>query len=301
VVTDPLVTSSPATQGITSGEIVGPPGGGAAPIVPGEPADQYSVKQSAANPEPITGGGVRYDWQFKSDGTKAYTQRNGTIASNSFREYDVAVPWSILAADWSSVSNVLIGGANARTFEWSPDGTILCTLQRWFSSNYRLINYDQSATPWASAVLGSATVGTNIAIGSFQVRWRPDGLMVFVEHGAGIIDALSVAVAFDASTLTTTPVAVFDSTVDAGARSFTMAFSADGLTLYSNTSANFLCSWDLSAPYDISAPSNFTLGVSSILPTPLQIPRGMLYRPDTGDIFLERDQSSQNVRCWELP
>lgn len=304
VVTDPLVTSSPATQGVTSGQIVGPPGGGVTPIIPVEPqmADQYTVKQSAANPEGLSGS-IRYDWDFKSDGTKAYTWRNGGIASSSFREYDLDVPWSITGADWNFVSSVLIGGANARTFEWSPDGNFLCTLQRWFSSSYRLINYNQSDEPWSIAnglsSGGAATVGTNIDTGSFHVSWRPDGLMVFTDHNGGILEARSVAVAFDASTLTTTPVATFDTTPERGTGSFTMDFSADGMILYSVTTGNLLCSWDLSAPYDISAPSNFATGVSVILPTPLQIPRGLVYRDDTGDIFLERDQSSQNVRCWE--
>jgi len=266
-----------------------------APFIAAKTADAYALGVSAGNPEGITGS-FRYDWDFKSDGLKAYTWRNGTIASSSFREYTLTTPFAFTG--WVFVSSTLIGGSNARTFEWSPDGTVLCTLQRWFSSNYRLINYDQSATPWASAVLGAGTVGTNIAVGSFHVCWRPDGLLVFVEHGAGILDAQTVGVAFDASTLTTSPVATFDSTVDAGARSFTMAFSNDGLILYSVTSTNLLCSWDLTAPYDISAPFNFKTGVSVILPTPLQIPRGLFYRPDNGEILLARDQSSQNVRSF---
>jgi len=299
VVTDPLVTSSPATQGITSGTVVGPPGGVTPPpSVVSQPASAYEVKQSAANPEGLSGS-IRYDWDFKSDGTKAYTWRNGTISSNSFREYDIATPWSILGADWSFVSSTLISGANTRTFQWSPDGTILCTLSRWFSSNYRLINYDQSATPWASAVLGAATVATNISTSSFGLRWRPDGLVVYVDHNAGFIDALTVGVAFDASTVVTTPLYTFNSQTDAGARSAEMAFSANGDRLYSVTAANFLCSWDLATPYDLTTASNFSLGVSVVLPTPLQVPRGIIYRNDTGDIFLERDQSSQNVRCWK--
>jgi len=299
VVTDPLVTSSPATQGITSGKVTGPPGGVTPPPpVASQDASAYEVKQSAGNPENI-GGSFRYDWDFKSDGTKAYTQRNGASASSSFREYDVSPAWSITPGDWSFVSSVLVGGANARTFQWSPDGTVLCTLQRWFSSNYRLINYDQSATPWASAVLGSATVGTNISTASFGLRWRPDGLVVYVDHNGGLIDALTVGVAFDASTLTTTPLYTFDSQVDAGVRSAEMAFSANGDRLYSVTSANLLCSWDLATPYDLSTASNFVTGVSVVLPTPLQVPRGIIYRNDTGDIFLERDQSTQNVRCWK--
>lgn len=295
VVTNEFVTSSP----VVSGKVTGPPGEGGGGVTP-EQADQYVVKTSAGNPEGLSGS-FRYDWDFKSDGTKAYTWRNGTIASSSFREYDLDVPWSLQSADWNFVSSVLIGGSNARSFTWSPDGTVLCTLQRWFSSNYRLINYDQSATPWASASLGSATVGTNIHVGSFGVRWRPDGLVVYVEWGAGMVDAQAVATPFDATTLTTTPLYTFNSQTDAGARTMTFDFSADGTKVYSVTSTNLLCSWDLSTPYDLSTASNFVTGVSVILPTPLQVPRGLRYRNDTGDIFLERDQSSQNVRCWEVP
>lgn len=296
------IITSPFRQ---RGNIVGFVDPNPPPPVPPADALEYVLKLSANNPEPITGGGVRYDWFFKPDGTKAYTWRNGSIASNSFREYDVAVPWSIQNADWSSVANVLIGGSNARTFQWSPDGTKLLTLQRWFSSNYRLINYNQSDEAWTIAnglgSGGAGTVGTNIHTGAFTVRWRPDGLIVFVEHSAGLIDAQTVAVAFDASTLVTTPLYTFDSQVDAGARAANIAFSDDGTKLYSITNTNFLCSWELTAPYDLSAPFNFSVGVSVILPTPLQIPRGLIYRPDNGDLLAERDQSSQNVRCWEVP
>jgi len=268
----------------------------ALPVAP-QDSNQYVLKQAATNPEPLSGS-FRYDWDFKPDGTKAYTLRNGTIATSSFREYDVAVPWSINNADWSNVSQTLIGGSNARTFQWSPDGTVLCTLQRWFSSNYRLINYDQSATPFASAVLGTATVGTNIATNAFNVQWRPDGLVVYVEHSGGIVNAQAVAVPFDATTITTTPLYTFDSTVDRGAGSFTMNFSADGLTVYSVTSTNLLCSWQLTVPYDLSTAFGFATGVDVNLPTNLGIPRGLVYRHDTGDIFLEQDQSTQHARCW---
>jgi len=260
-------------------------------------ANLYALGVSAGNPESI-GGSFRYDWQFKSDGTKAYTQRNNTSPAFSFREYNLSVPWSLQNADWSAVASVLIGGSNARTFEWSPDGTVLCTLTRWFSSNYRLDNYDQSATPWSIASgLGAATSATNISTSSFCVRWRPDGLMVFVDHNAGIIDALTVGVAFDASTVVTTPVTVFNAPADKGNTS-SFRFSPDGMILYSVTSGNLLCSWNLTAPYDISAPFNFQTGISVILPTPLQVPRGLYVRPDNGNILLERDQSSQNVRSF---
>jgi len=292
-VTAPAVTTALVTNDIVTGPPIPPP----PPSVVSQPASAYELKQSAGNPEGV-GGSFRYDWDFKPDGTKAYTWRNNVSAAFSFREYDIATPWSILGADWSFVSSVLIGGSNARTFQWSPDGTVLCTLSRWFSSNYRLINYDQSATPWASAVLGPATVATNIATSSFGLRWRPDGLVVYIDHNAGLIDAKTVGVAFDASTVVTTPLYTFNSQTDAGARSAEMVFSANGDRLYSVTSGNRLCSWNLATPYDLTTASNFSLGVSVVLPTPLQVPRGIVYRNDTGDIFLERDQSSQNVRCW---
>lgn len=300
VVTDPLVTSSPATEGVTSGKISGPPGGGVTPIVPVSPqmANQYFVKQSAGNPENLSGLN-RYDWFISPDGTHAYTRRDGSSDFSSFRQYAVDPPWSITPGDWTFEISQLIGGSNTRTFEWSRDGNYLLTLDRWFSSNYRLINFDQSASPFDATVLGSTTVGTNIATSSFQVRWRPDGLMVFITNSAQFLTAQTVNVAFDASTLVTSPVATFDFSVDAGIGALnSFCFSADGMVLYGSTSTNFLCSWDLSAPYDISSPSNFATGPSLNLPTTLANPRGALYRWDTGDIFWERDQSTQNVRCW---
>ena len=56
---------------------------------------------------------------------------------------------------------------------------------------------------------------------------------------------------------------------------------------------------DLTAPDDISAPFNFVTGVDVFIPSNLGVPRGLNFRPDTGDIILLGDQNNQRIRCWE--
>jgi DNA-binding beta-propeller fold protein YncE len=285
-------------MGCASGAAAASESAVAANVVP-QDANQYSVKQSAGNPENL-GGLNRYDWFITPDGTKAWTWRDGTTLPGSFRQYDVSPAWSITFGDWTFDNEQLIGGSNARTFEWSRDGNYLAMLTRWFSSSYQIHVYDQSATPFDSNVLGSSTLGQNLPVSVFQMRWRPDGLMVFLTGSATTLTAQTVTVAWDASTIVTSPVASFDFSIEAGVGALdSFCFSADGMKLYGNTSTNLLCSWSLTAPWDISAPFNFQTGVSLYLPTTLANARGALYRWDTGDIFWERDQSTQNVRCWE--
>jgi len=264
---------------------------------PGLDADQYVLKQSAISPEPT--GNDRYDWFWKSDGTRVWTWRHGN-SPFSFRQFDVSPAWSLVAANWTNQVNTQIAGTAARTFQWSPDGTLILTLQLQSGSAFRLITYNQSATPFDSTVLGSlAGVATNIANNAFTYRLSPDGLTSFIDHNAGLIDMQTLGTAFNVSTLVTSPVTTFDSTVDAGVRTANIAFSDDGLKLYSITAAGLLCSWNLSAPYDITSPSNFQTGVSVNVPTSMVVPRGLIYRADNGDLLAERDQAIQNVRCWE--
>ena len=207
--------------------------------------------------------------------------------------------WGLAAGNWTNFgSPVLIAGGNARSFEWSPDGTVLLTSQRWFSSFYRLVSYDQSATPFDSSVLGAAKAFTNIISPIFNMRWKPDGTEVTLDS-TGVYRTYSCPTPFDINTIVVPHIRFFDSQPDAGVRN-NLAFSADGTKLYSTTSGNLLCEWTLSTPYDISTAGSFVTGVNVSLPQTLAIPRGMIVRPSTGDIFIEGDQgaSSQRVKVF---
>lgn len=270
-------------------------------IPPGKSVASMAELFVGGNPEPVSGL-TRYAWKFKPDGSRAWTWRTGSDPF-SFRQYDISPAWSLLNTDWSTSSTIFIGGGNARDFEWSPDGTVLITSQRWFSSFYRLVAYDQSATPYDSTVLGAAVTYTNMPPGVFGIEFKPDGTEITIEHQAGLMQTRSLTIPFDITSIVAAPIAIFDSTVDAGSRSqATFAFSADGTKLYSITSTNLLCEWTLSTPYDISTAGSFVTGVNvngNPAITTMSIPRGLFVRPSTGDLYLERDQGSpQRVKIF---
>jgi hypothetical protein len=296
VVTNDVVTSEP----VASSKVTGPPG---VAVIPGLPASSYAIKSSSASsPDHVTSPGTpRYDWFWRPDGLRVWTRWFVAVGGGNLKQYDVPSAYSFTG--WGSPTvNLTIGGSNiARSLSWADSGNFFYLLNRT-SGSFRAINrYDQSATPYDLTSLGTLTSASNIATGSFGHAWKPDGTVLFIEHTAGFYDQLTVSTPFDITTIVTTPVVTFDSTVDAGSRSSAdLAFSADGLKLYSVTAAGLLCSWDLAAPYDFTvAPTNFTTGVNVNLPTTLAVPRGIFYRPDNGDILIERDQGTQIVRCWE--
>lgn len=248
------------------------------------------------NPENI-GGSFRYDWFFKPDGTRVWTWR----ANGAFRQYDVSPAWSVTPGDWTfSSSQSLSGpGSSARTFEFNDDGTILTLLSRWFSSFRRLDSYDQSATPYDTTVLGASVGKTGFPGGEFGMHWKPGGLVIYIDRSGGVVNAYSLTIPYDITTINLTPIQTFDSTVDAGSRSMTMAWGSDGTIFYSITSAGLLCQWTASIPYDVSTLGSFVTGVNVNAGNTLAIPRGLLVRPSTGDLFVERDQGSpQRVKVF---
>lgn len=270
-----------------------------APFIIPKTAAGYALGSTFPNPDHVTSPGTpRYDWEFRPDGLRVWTRWSAVVGGGNFKQYDVPVAWSMAA--WSLVGNFTIGAPEERTFTWHDNGNRLTFLDRWFASNYRLISYDQSATPYDATILGAQTVATNISTGAFGIRIKTDGTVAYVEHGAGIVDAQTMTVPHDITTLVTSPIAVFDTTVDAGSRSTaSFDFSNDELKMYSITLAGLLCSWDLTAPGDISAPFNFVTGVNVNLPTTLSIARGLRYRPDNGNILIEQDQTvTQQVRIF---
>lgn len=265
------------------------------PFVAAKSVSSIVQLQVQPNPEPISGL-FRFDWFFRPDGTQAWTWRDGSSSATSFRQYNVSPAWSLAPGSWTAVTDKLLGGSLARTFEWNDDGTILTMLSRWFSSFRRLDSFDQSATPYDVTVLGAATGFTGFPGNEFNMHWKPGGLVIYISKLGGIIDAFSLTIPYDISTINLTPIQTFDSTVDAGSRSLNMAFSTDGTRWYSVTSAGLLCQWDCSTPFDVSTSGSFLTGVNVNLPTGIQIPRGLLVRPDTGDIYLEGDQGASNQR-----
>ena len=242
------------------------------------------------NPEPILGL-TRRDWDWKSDGTRTWMWRNDGI----MWQYDVSPAWSVTPGGaWTTSASPNIGTTNARSFQWSPDGTKLLTLQRTGGLAH-LVAYDQSATPWDVTVLGASSTSVTFPINDTEMHWKPDGSVVYIVNAAGIINAYAISPAFDVTSLVYTPIQTFDPTIDAPLRRRTMAFSADGSKLYSFVSdgagAENLCEWTLSTPYDVSTAGNFVVGPDAQAQGLPQIitPIGLYIRRDNGYAYIARD------------
>lgn len=261
-------------------------------IPPGKSIAGMTELQVQGNTEFFSSGNARYDWDFSADGTRVWTMWGAQTPTNNFFEYDVSPAWSITPGDWSFTGTQYnFGGSLARTMEWARDGSKLLLLNRWFSSVYRILAYDQSATPFSAAVLGTLTQFTLPDGNEFAMTWKPDGLKVYVSRAAGLYKAFVATIPWDITTLVAAE--SFDSTVDAGARSSDqMALSEDGVYLYSINSASNLCQWTLSTPWDISTAGSFITGVNVNTGTTLATPRGILVQPSTGDLFIMRGNNT---------
>jgi len=186
--------------------------------------------------------------------------------------------------------------------EWHDDGKKLTFLRRWFSSFRRIDTWDQSATPYDITVKGPVFASrTGIPGNEFLIRMSLDGSIAFVSRLAFILNAYPLSVPHDISTMSLTPIATFDATPFSCQMNH-MVFSTDHTRMYSVTQVGLICTFDLTAPDDISAPFNFQTGPNiNALPegvNHLGISRGLNVRPDTGDLVMFGDQNNYRVRCW---
>ena len=270
-------------------------------------ADQYALKSDDPNPTGI-GQRFRYDTFFRPDGLRVWVRQpvgDSHPAVDNLFQFDIPVPWQLTG--WvQTASQQVLGDTFARSMEWTDNGNRLTLLGRWFASFRRIDAFDQSATPYDITVLGAGSGFTAlVGLGQFHHHWNLDsqgsaaGSFCMIGANAGEYQRYPASTPGDITTLGP-PDQVWDSRIDAGSRSEAdIAVSTDGLKVYSVTSGGLLCSWSLTAPFDFSAPFNFTTGVDHDVPTNMGIARGMNYRPDTGDIILLADQNSFLIRCWE--
>lgn len=281
------------------------PGAAAAAAAPG---CAYQVSFNGASIDNFsTPGGNRYDAHFRPDGLRAWTFWSVTSFGYQLHQYDApAGPWNFSVTPWTKTGgfNGPSGSLN-RSIEWHDNGNKLTILTRWFSGFRRMDTYDQSATPWDIGFGGLGPVFasyTGLIGNEFHHEFSLDGMHVFVQRSIGSqseIRRYNMTVAHDISTITgfdqlwiapfTYPIGVTD----------TWRFSTDHTKLYFVTQVfDELGSVDLTAPDDISAPFNIVTGVSTNLPSNLQVARGMAIRPDNGDIILMQDQNAQQTRVW---
>ena len=293
VVTDPLVTSSPATQGVSSGSIVGPPGGVTPPpIVDAISIAFYAQCDFEPNPEQISGG-IRLDVRWSPDGTRAISARD---SSNRFDAHDVSPAFGIAPGEWTNRTNVSF--TDPRWIWWKPDGLRLFAQQGGGT-------IFQSDTTIPFDIVSLVGAGSDFIGNRLDGYISEDGLTLWLLNAAtNNIDEHAFGTAFDITTLVFAPTQSFNMTADIGAtapRSFT--FSDDGLFLYIITgtgSPGNLGSWPLSVAFDISTTGAFVLGVSiGDVPT-MSIPRGLNYRPTDGALYVFGDQGvgGQRVKLF---
>jgi len=266
------------------------------PDVPTKNSGGYGATENELANNPEATSPFRLDSFWKQDGTRCYTVRQNAEAAQN----DVSPAWGIQPGDWSNrVATAPI--ANNRSIWWSPDGEWLSICVRVPSLNLRIDVYDQSATPWDLTVLGavkSKTFSPAGAGGPQDHIWSTNGRRFWVHYPAGATSSLyeySASVGFDPTTLSATPIQSFDPVPDTGTNITTWAFSRDGTVLYA-MDGQFLVSWDLSTPFDITTTSNFTTG-PTVTAGNLSIPRGLNYRNDNGDIYVEGDQNLMRM-AW---
>jgi hypothetical protein len=266
----------------------------------GDDATAYVLDElSAANPGGA--GQARLDMQWRQDGTRVFTCRQSANISQN----DVSPAWGIQVGDWTNLVNTVNFG-NLRSIWWSADGSRLSRCARVPSFNMNVTVYDQSATPFDLSVLGSSTTKTfpvtpALSGGPADHIWSADGLTLWVQYNAAprALYEWSVTVAFDITTLIQPQNKSFNLDTDANFAIDTIAFSADGTMLY-GMDGQFLVSWDLTTPYDISTATNFQTG-PKVESADVGIPRGLDYRADNGDISVEGDQNLGKVAWFRVP
>ena len=269
-------------------------------IFDAEDASEYGATEDelANNPE-TTAGGFRLDIFWKPDGTRVFTARQGAEVA----QQDVTIPWDIQNPWPNRVATPNF--SNLRTVWWSPDGTRLSVCTRVPSFAFNIKVFDQSATPWDLTVLGAETnktLGPGVSGGPADHIWSADGLTCWVHYQSNApIEILeyATAIAFDPTGLGPATVQRFDIFPDAGTGVRTITFSTDGTVMYA-MNLQVLVSWDLSVAFDITTMANYTTG-PSILAGSLGIPRGLNYRADNGDIFVEGDQNQRRVAWFRTP
>lgn len=272
-----------------------------AAAVGGAPAATSYVLDELSPSDPGGAGTQRLDMFWKPDGTRVFTCRiSAEVAQN-----DVSPAFGIQPGDWTNKVQTANTG-NLRSIWWSPDGARLSLCIRVPSFNMRVTVFDQSATPFDLSVLGSSVTKTfpttpALSGGPADHVWSADGLLLFV-HYASVPSSVyewSVTVAYDPSTLIQPQNNSFDFLADANFSITTWAFSNDGTVMY-GMDGQFLVSWNLTTPFDVSTATNFQTG-PVVSGASLGIPRGLDVRSDNTDISVEGDQNQRRVAWFREP
>lgn len=266
----------------------------------GQAADQYILAETSALGNPGINSGTVYDREWKQDGTRVWETGIDGSPSHASRQYDVSPAWGIDSGDWSLDFTSAAGSNLNRTHWWSPDGTKYSRCRRVISTQVNINVFDQSATPYDFTVLG-ASIGSKTwqptgNITPFDHIWSDDGTRLWIQDQGtgGRILEFAVGVAWDPSTITDAQIKSF-----VGAGTTSMAFSGDGKQFYF-ISSGILFSRPFGTAFDIDTLGAFVTGPTTAVQT--NVPRGLTYRNDNGDIFVAGDQgSTRRLSRFSIP
>lgn len=268
-------------------------------------ADQYVHSQESSGPG-ATGLNFRYDMVWHPAGTRVWFRAgvgNSHPAFDNLFQYDVPIPWDLNTGTWVFSGSISIGNdADGRSFSWVNNGTRIVFLNRWFSSFRRMDSYPASSA-YDITTLGSADGSfTGLPGNEFEHIWSADYTQLLVQRLGGTWNRYNASTPGDLNTL-----GASDQTWDAAATDSknlaSIVLDPTELKLYGTDGTNLL-SWDLASAFSISpAPSNLNVGVSVQLPVNMSVARSINMRPDTGELFLQADQSAggYRLRSWVTP
>ncbi len=269
-------------------------------LPPAAAADAYILDEISAIGNPGVSTGQRPDVFWRQDGLKVWDLGLEGTPDNAQRQYDVSPAWGIDSGDWTLDFTSAAGSNNNRSIWWSPDGTRFSRCIRVPSTQLNINVFDQSSTPWDFTVLGSSIASKtwqptgNITPGDHI--WSDDGLRLWVHDSGsgGRILEFAVGSAFDPSTITDAQIKSF-----VGVGTTSLAFSGDGTQLY-YISGGTLRSRKLSTAFDVESAGDQIIGPLSAAQT--NVPRGLTYRNDNGDIVVAGDQgSTRRLSFFRIP
>lgn len=220
---------------------------------------------------------------FKPDGLKMYIVGNEI---DVIEEYDLSIPWDVSTALFLQSFSITTQDVSPQGVEFNIDGSRMYMIGLNTDSVYQ---YDLS-TPYSviSAVVDNAAtlnVGVETLIAT-DIRFRPDGLQIYVTSSTTGIAAYNLTTPFDLATATFS--GDFLNTTADVTDIRGLAFRNDGIFMYlSDDIDSSFHQYQLSEPWKILTARHIT----EIIPSPsVEVTRGIYVSPEAHKFyFVSRD------------
>lgn len=260
-VTSPLVTSSPATQGVTSGSVVGPPG--VTPSVANPDIDEYGLLTANISSTLVINNTKGPYLNLAGD--RVYFARTSGSQST---QYELTTPGDLasLTGNFELVHTWLAATQFMKSITLTPDRTKCYKIRQSSSSTDTII----SADPFSAAEMGDVSGGnpyqlTNTKISPLIVApvtpgalvAAPNNLDLFMQSadaGDRGIYHFQMSVAGDASTVTALG-EVLDLDAKFATLLYWMVYTPDGSKLFvlgDDSGTIKIVQFDLSTAYDVT-------------------------------------------------